>query len=110
MSKLSQSIAELKTLIGQCETELTSLQAGRKASAARVRSSLQQIKTLSHKMRGDIMIYTRELPTKTRTKKNIEPIEAEPRIGVADTYIEPIEAKPIEPVKSVKKKIIRAKK
>ena len=99
MSNLSQSIAELKTLIGQCETELTSLQAGRKASSARARSSLQKIKQLAHKLRGDIMIFTRELPTKSRTKKNIEPLEAEP-----------IEAEPIEPVKSVKKKIIRAKK
>ena len=77
MSNLSQSIVQLKSLVFQYETELTSLQAGRKASAARARKFLQQIKTLAHKMRGDIMIYTRDLPTKSRSVK-ITDIELEP--------------------------------
>ena len=69
MSNLSQSIAELKTLVGQCGEELTSLQSGKKASAPRCRASLQKIKTLSHTMRAGVMEFTKEMPVKSRTKK-----------------------------------------
>ena len=69
MTTITQSIAELKTLVGQAETELQLLQSGKKASAPRVRASLQKIKTLSHSMRGLVMTFTKELPTVSRVKK-----------------------------------------
>jgi hypothetical protein len=69
MSSLNQSLGELKTLVSQCETELASLHAGKKAAAPRVRASLQKIKNLSHAMRSGVMEFTKELPTKSRAKK-----------------------------------------
>ena len=69
MTDLSASIAELKTILGQCETELQSLLAGKKASAPRVRASLQKIKTLSHLMRSAVMTHVKELPVQTRGLK-----------------------------------------
>jgi len=69
MTAITQSIAELKTLVGQAETELQLLQSGKKASAPRVRASLQKIKTLAHTMRGLVMTFTKELPTVSRVKK-----------------------------------------
>ena len=69
MTELSQAIGELKTLMGQAETELNSLLSGRKASAPRVRASLQKIKTLSHSMRAGVIDYTKSLPVNNRVKK-----------------------------------------
>ena len=69
MTDLSSSLAELKTLLGQCEAELQSLLAGKKASAPRVRSCLQKIKTLSHSMRSAVMTHVKELPVQTRGLK-----------------------------------------
>jgi hypothetical protein len=76
MSNLSASIAELKTLVGQAETELLSLQSGKKAAAPRVRASLQKIKNLSHSMRSSVMDFTKALPVNSRAKK-VEPVEDE---------------------------------
>ena len=69
MVSLTQSIAELRSLLSQCETEILSLIGGKKAAAPRVRASLQKIKTLSHAMRGDVMEHVKTLPTKTKAKK-----------------------------------------
>ena len=71
MSNLTASIAELRTLVFQAEDELKSLLAGKKASAPRVRASLQKIKTLSHSMRSDVMAHVKALPVNTRTKKPV---------------------------------------
>ena len=78
MTSLSTQIAELKTLVGQCENELLSLQSGKKAAAPRVRASLQKIKTLAHSMRGEVMNLVKELPTKSRVKKETVSSEALP--------------------------------
>ena len=77
MSNLSQSLAELKTLVGQCEEELQSLQSGKKASAPRCRASLQKIKTLSHGMRAGVMEFTKEMPVKPRAKKVVTETESD---------------------------------
>ena len=74
MSNLSESIAELKTIVGQAETELQSLLSSKKASAPRVRASLQKIKTLSHSMRSGVMQHVKALPVNSRAKK-VEPVE-----------------------------------
>ena len=79
MTNLTASIAELKTLVSQAEAELQSLlQSGKKASAPRVRASLQKIKTLSHTMRSDVMQHVKALPVNSRVKKTTDPVEPEP--------------------------------
>ena len=76
MSNLTQSIAELKTLVSQAENELQSLLASKKAAAPRVRASLQKIKTLSHTMRSDVMAHVKALPVNSRVKTT-EPVDEE---------------------------------
>ena len=68
---LSESINEIKTHIFVAESELNSLLTGRKASASRVRKSLQEIKKLSHLLRKAIVEHVKTLPT----KKRVLPIE-----------------------------------
>ncbi len=67
MSALSESIQEIKTHIFVAESELNSLIAGKKASASRVRKSLQEVKKLSHLLRKAIVEHVKTLPTKKRT-------------------------------------------
>ena len=81
MSNLSESIAELKTLVGQTENELQSLLGGKKAAAPRVRASLQKIKTLSHSMRSDVMTHVKGLPVNSRGKKTTDPVEGAVSLG-----------------------------
>jgi hypothetical protein len=63
---LSESINNIKTHIYVAESELNSLLAGKKASASRVRKSLQEIKKLSHALRKAIVEHLKTLPTKKR--------------------------------------------
>jgi uncharacterized membrane protein len=94
---LSESINEIKTHIFVAESELNSLIAGKKASASRVRKSLQQIKQLSHALRKSIIQYLQTLPTKKRSlspKPTEEP--AEP--------IAPVATKPVDPMVVLPKK------
>ena len=92
---LSESITSLRTMLDTCENEIKSLESGRKASSARARKSLQNIKTASHVLRKEITAHTKSLPTKSRTKKTVEP-EPEP--------VQP------EPTPEPKKRISRPKK
>jgi hypothetical protein len=91
---LSDSITSLRTMLDTCETEVKSLETNsRKASSARARKSLQNIKTSCHGLRKDITEYTKGLPTKARTKKEI----------IADVEVEPVAPEPdVEPVKPKK--------
>lgn len=66
---LEQQLNELKTHMTNCEAELLLLKSGRKASSARLRKSLMNIKTGAHGMRSKTTEFTRALPTKTRAKK-----------------------------------------
>ena len=104
MSNLTASIAELRTLVSQAEAELQSLLAGKKASAPRVRASLQKIKTLSHSMRSDVMAHVKALPVNTRTKKPVED-EIPPPLALEREVTEAPE--PIKKVKRVRKKTIK---
>ena len=108
MTNLSASIAELKTLVGQAEAELLSLQSGKKAAAPRVRASLQKIKTLSNSMRADVMQHVKLLPVATRAKK-AEPVEDElPPPPVLER--EKTEALPVKkPKRAPRKKAIKEK-
>ena len=91
---LSESITSLRTMLDTCENEIKSLESGRKASSARARKSLQNIKTASHSLRKEITAHTKSLPTKSRTKK----VEVEPE------SVQP------EPTPEPKKRISRPKK
>jgi hypothetical protein len=77
---LSQTITSLRTLLDTAETEIKSLEGGRKASSSRARLSLQKIKQNCHMLRKDITTHTKALPTKSRAAKKVEsePVEAEP--------------------------------
>ena len=59
-------ISEIRMQLDTAEREITSLESGRKASAARARKSLQIIKGLSHTLRKNIVEFSRSLPTKKR--------------------------------------------
>jgi hypothetical protein len=85
MSALSESINEIKTHIFVAESELNSLIAGRKASASRVRKSLQEVKKLSHLLRKAIVEHVKTLPVKTR----VLPIEKPNPENMADRKIDP---------------------
>ena len=93
---LSDSITSLRTMLDTAENEIKSLELGRKASSARARKSLQNIKTASHVLRKEITAHTKSLPTKSRSKK----VEVEPAEVV----------EPAEPTEPVKKRVSRSKK
>lgn len=59
----------LRNHLLQCELEIDNLLAGRKASAPRVRSQLQAIKTLAHEMRKTTTDVTKAFPVKSKTTK-----------------------------------------
>ena len=86
MSALSESINEIKTHLLVAESELNSLLAGRKASASRVRKSLQEIKKLSHALRKAIVEHLKTLPTK---KRSLAPIDQPTPKNMADIPIDP---------------------
>ena len=93
---LSESITSLRTMLDTCENEIKSLESGRKASSARARKSLQNIKTASHSLRKQITAHTKSLPTKSRTKKTVEPVVE----AVVEQVVEPV----VEPVKKSRSK------
>ena len=66
MSALTENIANLKIHMDTTEKELASLVAGRKASSARARKSLQNLKALAHTMRKQIVEHVKSLPTKKK--------------------------------------------
>ena len=79
---LTDSINNIRAHLSTAESELTSLQAGKKASSGRARKSLQQIKQLSHLLRKQIIEHTKALPTKKRTAIVAEEPEKEPAQAV----------------------------
>jgi len=68
---LSEQVVLMKQSLSEVEEHLNKLQGGRKASSAKARASLMKLKKDSHQLRGDIMKYTKELPVKSRTKKEV---------------------------------------
>jgi len=92
---LSDSITSLRTMLDTCENEIKSLESGRKASSARARKSLQNIKTASHSLRKEITAHTKNLPTKSRTKK----VEVEPVFEPAEPTPEPVKKRVTRPKK-----------
>ena len=79
MSSLNDQITIMKNHLNTAESEIEKLMNGRKSSAAKARSELMKVKTISHALRSDIMKYQKELPTKSRVSKTTQP-EPEPEL------------------------------
>ena len=77
---LQEQILLMRANLDSAEEHIKSLEAGRKSSSSKARSSLQKIKGQSHDLRKSVILKQKELPTKKRTK--IIPVEpvAEPEI------------------------------
>ena len=86
---LSDQVLIMKNNLAEVEEHLNKLQGGRKASSSKARASLMKLKKDSHALRGDIMKYTKNLPVKSRTKK--EPIVEQP---TPEPEVEPEVEKP----------------
>ena len=78
MSNLTENLANLKIHMDTTEKELASLVAVRKASSARARKSLQNLKALAHTMRKQIVEHVRTMPVKSKSKKVAEVVGVEP--------------------------------
>ena len=87
---LSESITILRSMLDNAESEVKSLESGRKASSARARKSLQAIKTGCHGLRKSITAHTKTLPVNSR-RKPIAPTDA---AVVAEEEAAEEEAKP----------------
>ncbi len=75
MTSLTENLANLKIHMETTDKELVSLISGRKASSARARKSLQNLKALAHTMRKQIVEHVKSLPVKS---KKVGPVEAAP--------------------------------
>ena len=97
---LSKQIGEIRQHLETAEKEITSLETGRKASSARARKSLQNIKTGCHTLRKQVTEHTKALPTKKRIPK--EPVAVAEPVAVEEP--EPIAEKPTLKKRVPKKK------
>ena len=66
MTSLSENLNALKAHMDTAEKELASLHAGKKASSARARKALGQIKTLCHLMRKGVIEHVKTMPVKKK--------------------------------------------
>ena len=118
MTSLSESVLLMKQNLAEVEEHLNKLQGGRKASSSKARASLMALKKSSHVLRSDITKYTKELPVKSRTKKEtvnvldakmsqVEP-EEEPKAVVSEEKPKAVvsEEKPKRVRKANKKKSV----
>jgi len=84
--------SSLKNQLAIAEQEYSSLKAGRKSSAPRLRKSLMALKQDSHKLRGSTTLLVKGLPTKSRKVKQSEPVAEVVEIvpeSLAEVVIEP---------------------
>jgi len=96
MSSFSEKISSLRTMVDMCESEIKSLEAGKKTSSVRARKCLQDIKMTSHAMRKDVTDFTKSLPIKSRSSKVVESVEPE-SLPVAPVVEVPVEVAPVKP-------------
>lgn len=83
---LQDEISVLKNNITIIEKEWESLQSGRKSAAPKLRANLMSIKKQCHNLRSKTTEFTKNLPTKTRVKK--EPVEVVVAEHVATPVVE----------------------
>ena len=79
---LQEQILLMRANLDSAEEHIKSLEAGRKSSSSKARSSLMKLKTQSHTLRRDVILKQKALPTKKRAK--VIPVEA-----AVETVIEP---------------------
>lgn len=104
-TNLNEQLASLKSHIASIEHEHTQLQGGKKAASARMRKSLMNLKNQAHVMRSSTSMYVKELPTKTKVAKKIEPEVPEVESEEAEEL--PVKAK--KSVKAHKKLVLKTK-
>jgi hypothetical protein len=97
---LNDQIATMQCYLDSIKADSTQLQAGTKASSAKVRKSLLNLKKECHSMRGNCTTVMKAIPTKPRTKK-VVPVEPEPETE-SEEEIVPVQVKP------AKKKRVKA--
>lgn len=109
---LADQLSQIKASVAEAERELTSLSSGRKVSASRVRKQLQNVKNQSQLLRKSVISYTKEMPTKSRVKTPVKPVEPEKSNFVCEMpELEPVESTPqVEESKPKKKRIAKTKK
>ena len=100
MTDLEDRIVVLRNYLDTAEQEVKSLKGGRKASSARSRKALMELKRGSHELRKSVMQFQRDLPTKSKPKA--DPIEV-----VEETLPPPPELKREESEASPKPKPAR---
>ena len=81
MTNLNEQMNALKAHMDTAEKELASLHGGKKASSARARKALGQIKTLCHLMRKGVIEHVKGLPTKKKVVAE-EPVPEPPEEAV----------------------------
>ena len=117
---LSEQFTTLKAAIAVAENELNLLNSGKKASAPRLRRSLQNIKNQSQLIRKATTSHVKTLPIKKRTHKitpesfdssrsEPEP-EPEPVECLQTQTVEPVECLQTQTVEPTKKKRTKNKK
>ena len=106
MTSLNEQVLIMKQSLSEVEEHLAKLQNGRKSSSSKARASLMALKKNSHVLRSDITKYTKELPTKSRPKKeNVNVFEAK----MEQVEPEP-EPEPVEPELELEEKKASTKK
>jgi hypothetical protein len=102
MTSLNEQVLIMKQSLSEVEEHLSKLQNGRKASSSKARASLMALKKNSHALRSDITKYTKELPKKSRPKKE--------NVNVFEAKMEQVEPEPVEPELELEEKKASTKK
>lgn len=102
MTSLNEQVLIMKQSLSEVEEHLSKLQGGRKSSSSKARASLMALKKNSHVLRSDITKYTKELPTKSRPKKE--------NVNVFEAKMEQVEPEPVEPELELEEKKASTKK
>ena len=71
MTALQDSIRDIEIILANAKLEAVSLESGRKASSPRLRKLMMDVKNKAHAIRGQVTEFTKSLPTKSRTKKEV---------------------------------------
>jgi len=104
---LSESITSIRTMLDNAEKEVKCLESGKKASSARARKSLQNIKSNCHSLRKSVTTHTKNMETKPRAKKTNTVAPSSTAVESGNIEPEPIENPFTEPVKPKRQKAPR---
>jgi hypothetical protein len=82
---LSEQVFKLKSLLDTVENEVKAFESGKKASAARARKTLQDVKKSSHELRKSIIEKLNQMKKDKpiEIKKEEKPIEKEADGGIS---------------------------